>query len=77
MSAALPPRTAASMAEPRISAIIASASPSRSGSMRSAKSRVTSMATPPMPNASDSPKSGSRDTPANTSTPPLTNSWTR
>ncbi len=58
------------MAAPRVSAIIASASPSRSGSMRKAKSRVTSIAVPPMPNASDRPKSGSRETPANTSTPP-------
>ena len=45
--------------------------------MRSAKSRVTSIAVPPMPKASDRPKSGSRETPAKTSTPPATNSCTR
>ena len=42
---------APSNAAPRVSAIIASASPSRSGSMRNAKSRITSTAVPPMPNA--------------------------
>src|SRR5262249_4430606 len=76
-SAAGRPRIEPSMAAARVSAIIASASSSRSGKMRSAKSRVTSIAVPPMPKASARPKSGSREMPANTSMPSATNSWTR
>src|SRR5580704_10112722 len=58
-------------------AIIASASPTRSGSARNATSPRASIMTPPAPNARTRPKSGSRVTPAKTSTPPRAISWTR
>ena len=71
------PRVAPSSAAAPVAAIIASASPSRSGSDRKAKSRFISMSVPPAPNARNSPKSGSRTMPAKTSTPSRTNSCTR
>src|SRR5262245_1966010 len=68
-----PPRRVAT----RVSAIIASASPARRGSGRSATSSSASIRTPPAPNAKTRPKSGSRFTPAKTSRIPCAISWMR
>ena len=51
--------------------------PRAAAATRNAKSRFMLDATPPMPNARDRPKSGSRTMPAKTSTPSRTNSCTR
>src|SRR5437773_710666 len=64
------PRWPASSVAARVSAIIAVASPSRSGRQRSATSSSASISTPPAPKASTRPKSGSRVTPAKTSRTP-------
>src|SRR5438067_8816618 len=61
------PRKPPSRVATRVSAIIPSASPARRGNRRSATSSSASISTPPAPNASTRPKSGSRLTPAKTS----------
>src|SRR4029434_7763889 len=71
------PRNPPSRVATRVSPIIASASPARSGSGRSATSSSASISTPPAPNARTRPKSGSRLTPAKTSRTPCAISWMR